>query len=145
VDKDERGAVEAAVRRGLGSRVAAGAWSISVVHLAGKWSVTVDGGGLGSASVMTDRGSLAEAIRRLVEGGGAGAVPPATASDAPPIEVRDRHVCEKCGRGVLVVYETRRGEPKEVAPVACPHCWAIGHVEVAAWAAAGHEYRCEKA
>jgi hypothetical protein len=145
LDKDERGAVEAAVRNGLGSRLTAGPWSVSVVHLGAKWSVTVDGGGLRSASAMTDRGSLADAIRRLVDGGGAGALSPAPPSDAPGVEVRDRHACERCGRGVLVVYEARPGETKEFAPVACPHCWAVGHVEVGAWAAAGQEYRCEKA
>jgi hypothetical protein len=145
VDKDERGAVEAAVRRGLGSRVASGAWSISVVHLGGKYSVTVDRGGLPSASVMTDRGSMADAIRRVLDGGGAGAVPPTPPSDAPKGEVRERHRCERCGQGLLAVYEARPGEPKELVPVACPHCWAIGHIEVGAWAAAGGEYRSEKA
>lgn len=143
LDKDERAVVEAAVRKGLGPRLAAGPWSVSVVHLGGKCSVTVDGGGLQSASVMADRGSLAEAIRRLVDGGGAAAAPPA--AQAPGLEVRDRHACGRCGQGVLVVYEARPGEPKELVPVACPHCWTIGHVEVGAWAAAGQEYRCEKA
>jgi hypothetical protein len=144
VDKDERGAVEAAVRQGLGSRAASDPWSVSVVQLAGKWSVTLDGGGLRSASVMTDRGSLADAIRSLVEGGREGAAG-VGAADAPRAELRDRHSCESCGGVMLVLYEAQPDEPKELAPVACPHCWAIGHVEVGAWAAAGRDYRSEKA
>lgn len=148
VDKDERGAVEAAVREGLGSRAASGSWSVSIVQLAGKWSVTLDGGGLRSASAMADRGSLADAVRALVEGGregsaGVGAGP--RLADAPRAEVRNRHICESCGRELLVVYESQPDEPKELAPVACPHCWAIGHVEVGAWAASGRDYRSEKA
>jgi len=147
VDKDERGAVEAAVRQGIGSRAAGESWSVSVIQLAGKWSVTVDGGGR-SASVMADRGSLAEAIRTLAEGGregtaGQGAAP--RLADAPRAELRDRHTCARCGQGMLVVYESRPDEPRELAPVACPHCWAIGHVEVGAWAATGRDYRSEKA
>lgn len=149
VDKDERGEIEAAVRQGVGSRAASEPWSVSVVQLAGKWSVTVDGGGLGSASAMADRESLADAIRGLVGGGAAVVGPSAGAAGrvvaTSPSEVRDRHSCERCGQGMLVVYEAQPDEPKEVAPVACPHCWTIGHFEVGAWAAAGREYRCEKA
>jgi hypothetical protein len=148
VDKDERGAVEATVKQGLGSRAASGPWSVSVVQLAGKWSVTVDGGGLRSASVMADRASLADAIRSLVETGGEGPTGAQAAprlGDVPLVEARDRHACASCGRGMLVVYESQPDEPKELAPVACPHCWAIGHVEVGAWAATGRDYRSEKA
>jgi len=146
VDKDDRGAVEAAVRQGLGPRAATEPWSVSVVHMAGKLSVTVDGGGLRSASVMADRASLADAVRSLVDrGGGAATLSSAAAESVPSAEVRNRHVCKRCGQGVVVVYEGRADEPKELAPVACPHCWTIGHVEVGAWAAAGRDYRAERA
>jgi hypothetical protein len=171
VDKDERGAVEAAVQQGLGARAAEGPWSVSVVQLAGKWSVTLDGGRLRSASAVAERAALADAIRSLVEDGrpapSEGAAPTALPSPAPPPrvptaappagepgpaaaprvagEVRDRHECERCGRGLVVVYEACPDEPMDLAPVACPHCWAIGQVEVGAWAAAGRDYRSEKA
>jgi len=146
VDKDDRAAVEAAVRQGLGPRADSGAWSVSVVQLAGKWSVTVDGGGRQSADVVAERALLADAVRSLADRDrDAAAVAPAAAQSGPPVEVRDRHVCERCGLGLLVVYEARPGEPKEVAPVACPHCWGIGHIEVGAWAAAGRDYRAERA
>jgi DNA-directed RNA polymerase subunit RPC12/RpoP len=111
VDKDARGAVEASVRQALlGSPEDSGPWSVSVVSLAGKWSVTLDSDRLRGVS-----------------------------------EARDPHVCEYCGKAVLVVYERQPDEPKELAPLACPHCWRIGHVPVGLWAAAGRDYRAEKA
>jgi hypothetical protein len=150
VDKDARGAVEAAVRQALGPRTASGPWSVSVVSLAGKWSVTLDGPEerLRGVSFMADRSRLADAIREAVEGrpeapAHRSATPvPAT---PPPTEARDPHACEHCGKAIVVVYELRPEELKERAPVACPYCWRIGHVAVGAWAAAGGDYRAEKA
>jgi hypothetical protein len=46
---------------------------------------------------------------------------------------------------MLVAYESHEGEPRQPVPVACPHCWVTGHVEIGVWAAVGGEYRCEKA
>ncbi len=149
-DKDARGAVEAAVRQALGPRAAAGPWSISVVSLAGKCSVTLDGPGdrLRGMSFIADESRLADSIREAIDGGqGAAAHGPATpgAVAEPPTQARDEHVCEHCGKTVLVVYECLPEEEKELAPLACPHCWKIGHVEVGVWAAIGREYRAEKA
>ena len=163
VDKDARGAVEATVRQALGPRAASGPWSISVVSLAGKWSVTLDGEEHRGVSFIAERNGLADAIREAVGDNHDGAAhapalqAPALQAPAPhvpagsghaahpPSEARDQHVCEHCGRAVLVVYELRPEEPKELAPLACPHCWKVSHIEVGAWAAAGHEYRAEKA
>jgi hypothetical protein len=149
VDKDARGAVEASVRRALGSQAEAGPWSISVVSMAGKWSVTLDGPEerLRGLSFVADQSRLVDAIRDVLHGeastpANGRAAPVAAAASAS--EARDQHVCEHCGQAVLVVYEQRPGEPKTLAAVACPHCWRIGHVEVGAWAAAGGEYRAEK-
>ena len=36
------------------------------------------------------------------------------------------------------------GEPKESAPVACPHCWATIHVEIGTWAVVGGDYSADK-
>lgn len=151
VDKDERGAVEASVRRALGSDAEPGPWSISVVSLAGKWSVTLDGpdGRLRGVSFVADRARLADAIREAIRGDDGPVAPRgASTSVAPapsPTEAREAHVCEHCGGAVLVVYERQPEEPSELAPLACPHCWKIGHVTVGAWAAAGRDYRAEKA
>jgi len=159
VDKDERGAVEASVRQALGSRAEGGPWSISVVSMAGKWSVTLDGPEerLRGLSFVADGSRLADAIREAVHGQagtpGDGGLAPTTAASAtvvPPAatalasDAGDRYVCKHCGNTVLVIYEERPGDGKAVAAVACPHCWQIGHVEIGAWAAAGGEYRAEK-
>ena len=149
VDKDARGAVEASVRHALGSQAERGPWSISVVSLAGRWSVTLDGPDdrLRGVSFVADGSGLADAIRGAIQGdrgmpaNGGTTSPAATAS---PSEARDRHACEHCGKAVLVVYDQRPDEPKQLAAVACPHCWRIGHVEIGAWAAAGGDYRAEK-
>jgi len=150
VDKDARGAIEATVLQALGPRAASGPWSISVVSLAGKWSVTLDGPDdrLRGVSFMADSSRLGEAIREAIQVEQAGTTRASSTSDLwarAPTEARDRHVCEHCGKDVLVVYELRPDEKKELAPLACPHCWKIWHVEVGVWAAAGREYRAEKA
>lgn len=149
IDKDSRGAVEASVRQALGTRASSGPWSISVVSFGDRWSVTLDGPGdrLRGLSFVTDPDQLSDAIRRAVDGGHEAAAPAGApdVSPGPPAEMRDAHVCEHCGQSVVVVYEPQPGESKELARLACPHCWKIGYVEIGAWAAAGGEYRCEKA
>jgi hypothetical protein len=152
VDKDARGAVEASVRKALGSQDG-GPWAISVVSMAGKWSVTVDGPEerLRGLSFVADESRLADAIRDAVRGdrGTAAASPgltgvAASPSAASPSEAREQHACEHCGKAVVVVYERVPDETRALAPVACPHCWRVGHVEVGSWAASGGDYRAEK-
>jgi hypothetical protein len=161
VDKDERAQVEARVRQALGSLASSGPWSVSLVKLAGKWSVTLNGPGerLRSVSFSTDDARLQDAIRHAVESDresaaravegvresaarGRAASAPSTPSAG---EARDQHVCPQCQKAVIVVYETQPGEPRVSAPLACPHCWHVSQVEVGAWAAAGRDYRAEKA
>jgi hypothetical protein len=158
VSKDERAALEARVRQALGSHAGAGAWSVSLVRLGGKWSVTLDGPGerSKSRSFIADDARLQDAIRDAVAGSSEGQVrqggsasssapgpKPALAGRAG--EVRDQHVCPQCQKAVVVIYETRPGEPRVSARVACPHCWHVSQVEVGAWAAEGGDYRAEKA
>jgi hypothetical protein len=149
VDKDSKGAVEASVRQGLGPQIAPGPWSVSIVNLAGKWSVTLDGPDerLRGVSFVADRDRLAESIREIVDrpDGAEGALAASDSPAAPTSEVRESHVCGPCGKTWLVVFESRPDEPRELAPVACPHCWKVGHVEIGAWAAAGGDYRAERA
>jgi hypothetical protein len=149
VDKDAKGAVEASVRQGLGPQAASGPWSISVVSLAGKWSVTLDGPAdrLRGVSFVADPDRLADAIRDVVSGPESAPTGPAAAGPVPgsSTEVRESHSCGQCGKAWLVAFESRPDEPRELAPVACPHCWKVGHVEIGAWAAAGGDYRAERA
>ena len=161
LDKDARGPVEARVRRVLALRSATETWAVSLVKLGSRWSVTLNGPSerTRNLSLTTDDSGLEQAIRRALEADAPApdaAAPHATdAAHAPLAPVatapsrtettQARHVCRHC-RGVLVVsYELRPGEEKQLAPVACPYCWQLDHVEVGAWAAAGADYRCDKA
>lgn len=149
VDQDERRSVETSIRDALGPRTDEESLSVSIVRLAGKWSVTLDGAGdrLRGVSFIADSGRLVDAIREAVLPGRDAQVARSEVPEAacvPPTEARDEHVCEHCGKVVLVVYDRRPGEPKEMAPLACPHCWRIGHVEIGVWAAVGRDYRAEK-
>ena len=126
-----------------------GPWSVSVVNFGGRLSVTLDGPGdrLRGLSFVADPSQLSDAIRRAVDGECEITAPGLVPDETPPpsTEAREPHACEHCGQAVVVVYELQTGEPKELAPLACPHCWRIGHVAIGAWAAAGGEYRSEKA
>lgn len=139
------------VRQALGGRAATGPWSVSIVNFAGKWSVTLDGPGdrLRGLSFVTEPTQFEDAIRKAVDGDSGspsvGVEPGVPASPSSSTEVRDALVCEQCGGAMRVVYELLAGEPKERAPLACPHCWRVGHAEIGAWAATGGDYRCEKA
>jgi hypothetical protein len=148
IDKDERRAVEATIRQALGDRAFSGSWSISVVSFGGQWSVTLDGPGdrLRGVSFVAEPDRLREAIRKAIGGDWEGLAPGSPPDATLPLATgaRDTHVCEYCQGAVAVLYELRSGEPKTLAPVACPHCWKVGHVEIGAWAAAGGEYRSEK-
>jgi DNA-directed RNA polymerase subunit RPC12/RpoP len=150
IDKDARARVEAAVKQALGARAASEDWTVSLVKVAGQWSVTLNGPGerFRNLSFGTDEGRLSTAISEVVEGGGE--MPRAAgssgfASTVPRSESGDRHVCADCQREFVVVYESQPNEAKVLAAVACPHCWKVSHVEVGAWAAAGRDYRAEKA
>ncbi len=153
LEKEARWALEACVREALGSRAAREPWTVSLVKLGCRWSITMHGptDRTRSISFTAEEPNLTQAIRRAIDAEAtapplstAAARPNAPADDAPR-PVQDRHTCEHCERPLLVVYETRPGEDKERAPVACPYCWQINHVEIGAWAAAGRDYRCEKA
>lgn len=145
VSRDEKAPVEAAVKRAFAGREGE-PWSASLVRLGGLWSVTLNGPGGRSLSFTAEEHGLAAAIRLAV---GDGQPQPASASvaAAPMPErnvVRERHACGSCGQGILVSYESQPGETKEQAPLACPHCWAVGRIEVGAWAATGGDYQAEK-
>ena len=163
VEKDARTAVEATVRQAFTLRDPAESWSVSLVRMGGVWSVTLSGPGElfknVSFSVEQHRlgDSLREALQKDRQAAAPGAAPTASpaavsASPAPPNapaaapgRIVDRLVCIKCQQGVVVSYDGDPNEPKQRAPVACPHCWTVNHVDVGAWAASNGDYFAAKA
>lgn len=149
VDKDTRAFLERSVREAVGREAARGPCTVSLVKLGEAWSVTIDGPGeLHRNLTLHDDSLLAVAVRDAILRPAGPETPAPVAlkpEDAPAFETRDRHVCPHCQNALVVVYQTQADEPKEPAPIACPHCWKVGQVEVGAWAAAGHDYRCDKA
>ena len=100
-----------------------------------------------NVSFSAESHRLAEALREAISGDQGPAAAPAAgkpASQPARSRIQDRHVCGRCQRAVLVSYEGEPDEPKERAPVACPHCWSVSHVEIGGWAAAGGDYVAEK-
>lgn len=154
VDKDARASVEASVRNALADRDPAEPWSASLVRVGTSWSVSLSGPGerFRNLSFSAESHRLAETIREAISGDGAGAAPVArsaaaaasAASTPSRSRIQDRHQCGRCKQAILVSYECEAGEEKERAPVACPHCWAVVHVEIGGWAAAGGDYVAEK-
>jgi len=150
-DKDTRSFVEKSVRDTLGAQPPTGPCTVSLVKLGESWSVTIDGPGKRRRSLsIEDETLLAFAVRDAIRLPSADADPgraPAAVrpEQAPPLEVRDRYLCPHCQQPLEVVYESHADEPKEQAPVACPHCWKVGYVRIGTWAAVGRDYRCEKA
>ena len=148
VDKDARAPVEAAVRRAFEERPLQETWSVSLVRLAAQWSVTLSGPGerFRHVSFVAEASRLEELLRATIAGDGPGSAPPASAA-APAAargRVQERHVCEKCRKELQVTYEGAPDEPKERAPVACPHCWQVIHLPIGSWAVAGGEYAAAK-
>jgi DNA-directed RNA polymerase subunit RPC12/RpoP len=151
---EERSAVEAGVRAGLGDRTRRDPWTVSLVKFGTGWSVTVDGptvqGHRASFMVPGPAGPdvLANAVRSAADPTGAPSAASASAVSvaAGPAQGRnDAHQCASCGGQYRVIYEAEPEEPLEDAPVACPHCWKIGHVQVARSASIGRDYRADKA
>jgi hypothetical protein len=164
--KDERALIESGVRAGLGERGNLEAWTVSVVKFGSGWSVTLDGPfertrGL-SFMVSGPAGpeELAKALRSAADSGGvksAVVAPVSTPVAGAPASAgaeaggnggiesgRGPHKCVVCGRQYVVIYDADPGEPLEPAPVACPHCWQIGMVQVARSVSVGQDYRAEK-
>ena len=150
VDKDSRTDAESAVRRAFQDRPGHEAWSVSLVRLGAQWSVTLSGPGerFRHLSFVAEASRLEEQLRATIAGEGSvpvGATPkdsgPAAASRG---RVQVRHVCEKCSKELQVSYEGAPDEPKESAPVACPHCWQVIHVPIGSWAVAGGDYAAGK-
>jgi DNA-directed RNA polymerase subunit RPC12/RpoP len=154
--KDEKEQAEASVRKALGKVPPTESWMVSLVKVANRWQVTLNGppDKARSLTVLAPENRLRESIVEALERGPEAANPrPGPAASAPPAWPgsvatvsggTNRHQCGKCGKPFAVVFETRPGEPMQDAPVACPHCWALNHVPIAAEAAFTRDYRAEK-
>lgn len=158
--KEEKEAVESAVRAGIGSRPPGESWTVSLVKVGRQWSVTMDGPDKSSprATFIAGEGRLRDAIsqsmaHRHPSGGGASApagarnaVPTrgATATSGPASQRRNAYQCPKCGNRFVVSYEIEEGEGEEIVPAACPHCWNIENVKVGITAAVNSDYRVDK-
>lgn len=147
---DEKSRVDRAVRKTIGNRAEDGPWSISLVKLGAEWSVTIDGpepkykGLTLMAPEISLQNALVEALTKPRVGADveANAPPPAAAASSSS-GTRDQHQCPKCGNDFVVVYAAQPGERTADAPVACPHCWQVTKVPVAASAAQHEDYRAE--
>ena len=157
---EERAAVEAEVAAGLGARAQNEPWTVSLVKIGDRWSVTLEGPDRATRgqNFMAAPGRLRQSIAEALTGGVPDAAPrpasrpvrppPATPGSGPATsgssgERRDRHQCSKCGKPYVIVYETEAGEPTETVPVACPRCWQIDHVAVAQSAGINRDYRVD--
>ncbi len=155
--KDERAVIESGVSAGLAERTGQEAWTVSVVNFGSGWSVTLDGPferTRGLSFMLAGPSSpeaLAEAVRSAAEPANRAKPSPAPAAPTTATSMaalcesgRGPHKCIVCGRQYIVIYDADPGEPLEAAPVACPHCWQIGTVQVARSVSEGQDYRAEK-
>jgi DNA-directed RNA polymerase subunit RPC12/RpoP len=161
--KEEKEAVETAVRAGLGPRPSTESWTVSLVKIGRQWSVTVDGPEKTSprSTFMAAEGGLRQAISQSLSAPGTGgqragaggrsapaAVPaagyPAASSPGSAGERRTAYKCQKCGNGFVVIDVVEPGEGEESVAAACPHCWNSERVKVAVTAAVNNDFRVEK-
>jgi len=159
--KEEKEAVETAVRAGIGARPAGETWAVSLVKVGRQWSVTLDGPDKSSprSTFIAGEGRLRDVLsvslaQRGAGGGGRAAVTTgvaavpsggATAVSGPAGQRRNSYTCQKCGKAFVVSYDVEEGEGEETVPAACPHCWEIGNVKVGMTAAVNNDYRVDKA
>ena len=157
--KQEREAVEVEVAAALGPRARSDPWTVSLVKIGDRWSVTMEGPDRATrgTNFMAPLLGLRESIvAALTRGDGAPAASPASpaaasrpARAAGPAAVgasgqrRDRHSCSKCRKWYVIIYDAEAGEPTETVPVACPRCWQIDHVAVAQSAGINSDYHVE--
>lgn len=146
--KEERELAETQVKAALGDRAVADAWTVSLVKMTGRWSVTLDAPAarLRGLTVVAAEGRLAEAILDALRGGVAAPGGRQDVASRPPAVLPQggRVRCESCSQAFTVQYDSQPDEPQEAAPVACPHCWKINRVMIGADAAATRDYRAEK-
>lgn len=151
---EERDRAESDVRRALGPRVEGGSWTVSLVKVQRRWSVTLTHPPGAVVTCVAAEGGLADAIQQAL-GGAAGpavrsssspaAQPPSVTTTQRPGQRASRHVCGACQAAFVVRYEAAPDEAEETVAVACPHCWHRNYVLMAESAAETKEFTAEKA
>ncbi len=146
--KEEKDEVGSSVKKAFADRPKDEPWSVSVVKIAGQWSVEINGpeARYKGLSLVAPLGDLAGSLRQAISGAGNhGAAPSAAPAGAglPGDEKKDRYDCEGCSAAFEVIYSAAPGERQEVCPVACPHCWHVNHVPIAEGAGATGDYRAQ--
>lgn len=164
---EERERAESDVRRALGTRTDAAQWTVSLVKVAGRWSVTLARPSAGTLTCVAPEGRLAEAIRDALGGPpGRGPTPETpsapAARPAPSAPARSamgagrgasgtrgpqtsRHTCMSCREAFVVICDAAPDEAEETVAVACPHCWHRNYVLVPESAAETRDFTAEKA
>jgi len=165
---EEKASVEALVKEVL-APFPAEAWTVSLVKVQARWSVTLDGGRVRGLTFVSSPARLRASFLEALANAGLAAGEPIRETAAPvpvprpgPVPVprpgpgpapprapgprRDEHACADCGMPFAVLYElTAAGEPLSRVAVACPHCWKNNYVDVGESAASARDYRAEKA
>ena len=141
---DERVQAESDLRRALGARIRAEPWTVSLVKVQNRWSVTLDGPGTRALTLTAPEDRLADSVRDALAPGISGPLSPAASAEmASPDARHDRHECASCRQPFVVTYEASPNEPEQAAPVACPRCWQINSVLLAGSAAETGDYKAE--
>jgi hypothetical protein len=151
---EEKEQAESDVRRALGPRAEGAAWTVSLVKVAGRWSVTLAHPPAATITCVAPEGRLADAIGEAL-GGSALPAAATAAARSPTAPTRGggpgrrgaratHHECESCRAAFVVRYEAAADESEETVPVACPHCWHRNFVLVAESAAETRDYTAEK-
>jgi len=158
--KLEREILEAEVAAALGARALNEPWTVSLVRIGERFSVTLEGPERATRgkTFMAPQERLRDSITEALAGRAPEEPPraprpagPAAPASRPPSTVagprgerRERHQCSKCAKSYLIIYEAEAGEAMETVPVACPRCWQIDHVAVAQAAGLSSDYRVER-
>jgi hypothetical protein len=149
--KEEKDGVGSSVKNAFADRPQEEKWNVSLVKIANQWSVEIDGPDprYKGLSLVTPPEDLTGALRRALTSASAGAkgssAPSANngAGAAAEGERKDRHSCEGCSADFEVIYQAAQGEIEELCPVACPQCWHVNHVPIAAGAGTNGDYRAQ--
>lgn len=131
---DERTRAEAEVDAAMATLAAADDWTVSLVKMGARWSVTIDGpeDGPRGVTLSTQQGAIGDAIREAL-----GAAP----GGPTPTSLEDQHTCPRCYRPLTLSYEALPEEPRLETRLTCPRCWTVMRLPVAQAASRGRHFK----